>query len=73
MCYTKRKNDNDDQKISLITLQNSGATERAADERQIHNYTWRFQCLCSTFGIESQQEHGRLEKCYQPILLSSQF
>lgn len=39
MCYTKRKNDKDDQKISLITLQNSGATERAAGERQIHNYT----------------------------------
>ena len=33
MCYTKRKKDNDDRKISLITVQNSGATERAAGER----------------------------------------
>ena len=33
ICYTKRKNDKDDLKISLITGQNSGATGRAAGER----------------------------------------
>ena len=33
MCYNKRKNDKDDHKLSLITVQNSGAIERASGER----------------------------------------
>lgn len=65
-CFAERKDDKDN---SRFLWQQSKSVEQLKERwnRQIHNYKWRFQCLHSTFGIESQQEYGRLEKYYQPV------
>lgn len=63
-CYTERKNDKDDSRF-LCNKANQWSNWKKSEIDKSTIINEGFSVL--TFGIESQQEYGRLEKCYQPV------